>query len=293
MSVADEPRAGGDGGLFVGRAMKRKEDPRLITGRATYVDDITLVGQLWMAFVRSPEAHARIVSIDASAAEARDGRRRGLHRRGPGDLEAPLPMAWVPPGVEVSTPEHWPLAARRGQARGRSGRRRPRRGPLRRRRRRRGGRRRVRARCRSSPTRRRRCATRRSSTRRSARTRSTSGRSAAATSRPASPRPTSSSSGGSSTTARPAAPIEPRAVLAEERAGHVTIWSHDPDPALPAPLPGAHARRVRGARPRRSRPRSAAASARSCRSTARRSSRRGRRAGSAGPSSGSRPARST
>ena len=110
MSVADEPRAGGDGGLFVGRAMKRKEDPRLITGRATYVDDITLVGQLWMAFVRSPEAHARIVSIDAAAAEARDDVVAVFTGEDLGDLESPLPMAWVPPGVEVRTPEHWPLA---------------------------------------------------------------------------------------------------------------------------------------------------------------------------------------
>ena len=54
-------------------------------------------------------------------------------------------MAWVPPGVEVKNPEHWPLAKGDRQARRRSGRRGPRRGPLRRRRRRRGRRRRVRA----------------------------------------------------------------------------------------------------------------------------------------------------
>jgi aerobic carbon-monoxide dehydrogenase large subunit len=45
----------------VGRSLRRKEDPRLITGRASYVDDINLVGQLWAAWVRSPEAHAKIV----------------------------------------------------------------------------------------------------------------------------------------------------------------------------------------------------------------------------------------
>ena len=104
MSVADEPRAGGDGGLFVGRAMKRKEDPRLITGRATYVDDITLVGQLWMAFVRSPEAHARIVSIDAAAAEARDDVVAVFTGEDLGDLESPLPMAWVPPASRCARP---------------------------------------------------------------------------------------------------------------------------------------------------------------------------------------------
>ena len=56
---------------FVGRAMKRKEDPRLITGRGNYVDDVTPAGTLWMAFVRSSEAHARIASTDKSAAEER------------------------------------------------------------------------------------------------------------------------------------------------------------------------------------------------------------------------------
>jgi aerobic carbon-monoxide dehydrogenase large subunit len=53
---------GGNG--FVGRSLKRKEDPRLITGGATYTDDMVLPGMLYAAIVRSPEAHARILSID-------------------------------------------------------------------------------------------------------------------------------------------------------------------------------------------------------------------------------------
>ena len=57
----------------VGQAMKRKEDPRMITGRTNYVDDISLPGMLYCAIVRSPEAHATIVSIDKSAAEERTG----------------------------------------------------------------------------------------------------------------------------------------------------------------------------------------------------------------------------
>src|SRR5579864_2447902 len=57
----------------VGQAMRRKEDPRLITGRGRYVDDITLPGVLYVSFVRSPEAHAKIVSIDSSAATERPG----------------------------------------------------------------------------------------------------------------------------------------------------------------------------------------------------------------------------
>src|SRR3954468_16646059 len=94
---------------FVGRSMKRKEDPRFITGTGSYTDDIVLPGTLHAAFVRSPEAHARIASIDASAARERVG----IHAVYVGedlDLGAGLPMAWVPPGVEVKTPEHWPLA---------------------------------------------------------------------------------------------------------------------------------------------------------------------------------------
>src|SRR5262245_2079984 len=53
---------------LMGAEVKRKEDPRLITGTSTYVTDIALPGMLWVAFVRSPEAHARIRRIDTSGA---------------------------------------------------------------------------------------------------------------------------------------------------------------------------------------------------------------------------------
>jgi len=58
---------------LVGQRVKRREDPRLIQGRGTYVDDIALVGMQHLAFKRSDLAHARITSIDTSAAEAIDG----------------------------------------------------------------------------------------------------------------------------------------------------------------------------------------------------------------------------
>src|SRR6478609_10972805 len=48
--------------------LKRKEDPRFIRGQGTYVDDVQLPGMLHGAVLRSPVAHARIVSIDTSAA---------------------------------------------------------------------------------------------------------------------------------------------------------------------------------------------------------------------------------
>src|SRR3954453_9863898 len=50
--------------------MLRKEDQRFIRGRGRYVDDLQLTGMLHLAILRSPVAHARILSIDTSAAEA-------------------------------------------------------------------------------------------------------------------------------------------------------------------------------------------------------------------------------
>jgi len=53
----------------IGRDRRRKEDQRLITGRTRWTDNITLPGMLHLAMVRSPFAHARIISIDTSAAK--------------------------------------------------------------------------------------------------------------------------------------------------------------------------------------------------------------------------------
>lgn len=53
---------------MLGAPIKRREDPRLITGQATYVDDIKLLGMLHMAVLRSPYGHARINSINTEAA---------------------------------------------------------------------------------------------------------------------------------------------------------------------------------------------------------------------------------
>ena len=58
---------------YVGARVRRKEDPRLITGSSTYVGDVKLPGLLHCAIVRSPYAHARIKGIDASAALALPG----------------------------------------------------------------------------------------------------------------------------------------------------------------------------------------------------------------------------
>ncbi len=58
---------------FVGERIKRREDPRLITGLGTYVDDVRIPGMLSAIIVRSPHAHAKINSIDLSAARKAPG----------------------------------------------------------------------------------------------------------------------------------------------------------------------------------------------------------------------------
>jgi aerobic carbon-monoxide dehydrogenase large subunit len=56
-----------------GKAVKRREDSRMITGRGLFVDDLNLPGMQSVVFVRSPYAHAKIVKIDTSAAEKHPG----------------------------------------------------------------------------------------------------------------------------------------------------------------------------------------------------------------------------
>ncbi|HLI25501.1 MAG TPA: xanthine dehydrogenase family protein molybdopterin-binding subunit [Chloroflexota bacterium] len=69
MTTVDHPPPVGELGL----ARTRVEDLRLITGQGQYVEDITLPGTLWLAFVRSPYPHARIARIDTAAAAAAPG----------------------------------------------------------------------------------------------------------------------------------------------------------------------------------------------------------------------------
>ncbi|HMI95591.1 MAG TPA: xanthine dehydrogenase family protein molybdopterin-binding subunit [Micropepsaceae bacterium] len=76
MSVKQDDSAGSpryNRPKFFGAAVKRKEDPALLTGRGHFVDDIRLPGTLHACFVRSAHAHAKIRGIDASAARALPG----------------------------------------------------------------------------------------------------------------------------------------------------------------------------------------------------------------------------
>ena len=81
----DEIKIGG-----LGASRKRVEDNRFIRGKGNYTDDITLPGMLHMEILRSPLAHARIKSIDASKASRHPRRAPGAHRRDDGDQEPGL-----------------------------------------------------------------------------------------------------------------------------------------------------------------------------------------------------------
>jgi carbon-monoxide dehydrogenase large subunit len=73
-------------------SMRRKEDARFIRGRGTYVDDIKLPGMLHGAVLHSPHAHARIVSIDTSAAEAHPKVKAVIT----GEVLSAMNLAWMP-----------------------------------------------------------------------------------------------------------------------------------------------------------------------------------------------------
>ena len=60
-------------GGYIGKALRRREDVRFVQGKGRYVDDISLPGVAWCAFVRSPHAHARIRALSTKAAAMRPG----------------------------------------------------------------------------------------------------------------------------------------------------------------------------------------------------------------------------
>src|SRR4029079_10753041 len=90
---------------LVGQRTKRREDPRLIRGRGTYVDDIALVGMQHLAFKRSDVAHGRIRSIDTSAAKAMEGVEAVFTGAEIAEFLAPMPI-----GTPFPSPEHRAVA---------------------------------------------------------------------------------------------------------------------------------------------------------------------------------------
>ena len=93
----------------VGRARRRKEDARLVTGRTQWTDNIQLPGMLHVAFLRSPMAHARITRVDVSAARGRPGVVAAFSGRDFADEQGSLPCAW-PVTEDIVIPDHPPMA---------------------------------------------------------------------------------------------------------------------------------------------------------------------------------------
>jgi carbon-monoxide dehydrogenase large subunit len=85
----------------VGRPLKRIEDPRLITGRGQYVEDLKLPGLAYLAFLRSPHAHARVTALGLDAAGKAAGVLRVVTARDLPPLR-PLPYMAVLPGLKQS-----------------------------------------------------------------------------------------------------------------------------------------------------------------------------------------------
>lgn len=96
-----------------GVRIKRRDDPQLITGKATYTDDVKLPGTVYAAFVRSPHAHARIVRVDTTRAKAARGVLAVYTGRDVADTLAPIPCAWLIPNADLKVPARPVLAADR------------------------------------------------------------------------------------------------------------------------------------------------------------------------------------
>ncbi len=84
----------------IGRPLTRNEDPRLLTGRALFVDDVELPGLLHAAFLRSPHARATIRSIDVAAATARPGVVAVITADDLGAYWQPGPLLVPPPPIK-------------------------------------------------------------------------------------------------------------------------------------------------------------------------------------------------
>ncbi len=95
---------------YMGNSVPRKEDPALLTGQTRFTDEIRLPGMLHLALLRSPHAHAKVLSVDASAAKEQPGVVAVFTGE---DLAeewvAGIPTGW-PVTEDIKIPDHWPLA---------------------------------------------------------------------------------------------------------------------------------------------------------------------------------------
>jgi carbon-monoxide dehydrogenase large subunit len=109
MTVVDEPTTVQAPEKEVGKARRRKEDARLITGRTTWTDNMVLPGMLHIAVVRSPVAHARITGVDVSAAQQAPGVVAVFTGRDFADEQGSIPCAW-PVTPDMVNPGHPSIA---------------------------------------------------------------------------------------------------------------------------------------------------------------------------------------
>src|SRR5882724_3926606 len=92
----------------IGARIKRREDPRLITGRATYVDDLHLPGMLHASVLRSMYAHAKLGAIDVAKARELAGVVAVFTGADVAGKIGEVPVAGAVPGMK--TPAHPALA---------------------------------------------------------------------------------------------------------------------------------------------------------------------------------------
>ncbi|WP_138732407.1 xanthine dehydrogenase family protein molybdopterin-binding subunit [Modestobacter excelsi] len=93
----------------VGKARRRKEDARLITGKTTWTDNMVLPGMLHMSVLRSPVAHARITQLDVSAAKERPNVVAVLTGADLAEEQGSIPCAW-PVTPDMVNPGHPSIA---------------------------------------------------------------------------------------------------------------------------------------------------------------------------------------
>jgi carbon-monoxide dehydrogenase large subunit len=94
-----------------GSGIRRREDPRLVTGRATYTDDVKLPGMLYAAILRSTYAHARLGKVNVARAKKAPGVVAVYTGADLKDRVNPVPCAWNVPNCDLKTPPHPLLAA--------------------------------------------------------------------------------------------------------------------------------------------------------------------------------------
>jgi len=93
---------------MMGKAMKRVEDPRFITGSGNYTDDMQLPGMVHAAMVRSPYAHANIKAIRTEAAQAVPGVLAVITGQEMKDAGINgIPTGWLHPGIKL--PPHYAI----------------------------------------------------------------------------------------------------------------------------------------------------------------------------------------